>query len=127
MFEKEVLQILNDYKRLNTKTENMEKITRDLIDILKDCNSVEELNEAVIQKQKGLKDQLMHKGYNFDDEDEAISGGQRIFNEDVENYETYCELNFIRLGLTGRWIQDLDETERYEEIENEVTDIIHNI
>lgn len=102
----------------------MEKITKKIIENLKECNSNEELLAEVIQKQKELKDRLRLKGYNFDDADEAVSGGQRIFGDDVENYEAYCEVNFIRLGLSGRWIQHLDEEIRYMNIEEAVKNII---
>ncbi len=99
-------------------------ITKILVENLQKCNSNEELLAEVIRKQKELKDKLKYKGYDFDDTDEAISGGQRIFSEDVENYEAYCEVNFIRLGLSGRWIQHLDEEIRYAKIEEAVKNIV---
>ena len=99
-------------------------ITKKLIQDLHECNSNEELQAVVIQKQKELKDRLRYKGYDFDDADEAISGGQRIFSDDVENYEAYSEVNIIRLGLSGRWIQHLDEETRYTEIEEAVKNIV---
>jgi predicted proteasome-type protease len=102
----------------------MEKITKELIQNLQKCNSLQELYEAAIQKQKELKDRLRHKGYDFDDTDKGISGGQRISGEDTENYEAYPEVNFIRLGLSGRWIQHLDEETRFTEIEEAVKNIV---
>ena len=61
----------------------MEQITKMLIDNLQGCNSNEELLAKVIQKQKDLKDRLRRKGYDFDNSDEAVCGGQRIFGDDL--------------------------------------------
>lgn len=104
----------------------MEKITSNLIDVLKELNSVEEVGEAVLQKQKQLKDILRHKHYNFSDWDEELELKLEYKSEDVPLEHAYQEANHIRLGLSGRWIHMIGEEERYGTIENGVKEVIKN-
>ena len=101
----------------------MEERTGDIIRVLKECNSIAEVQETIIQKQKELKDSIIVKYYKISDWDEEFEE-YSYEGEDALLVHTYQEVNHIRLGLSGRWIHMIGYEERYGKIENVIKQVL---
>jgi len=110
----------------------MEEQTHILINQLKKVANKEEAIKKIAEVQGNLKSILQNKGYKFYPQDSSLSeeleGGQHFRgNEDVNLARSYQEINYIKTGLISDWVTDLDETERFDQIRNEITNIIEDL
>ncbi len=107
----------------------MEKITENLIKEIDKTETKEELFEIVTKEHNRVKDYLLKKGRKFFDDESQYSQeliGEQYFFEEEEAImaKTYEELNYFRIYLKIKKIQDSDEQERYNPIKKKAEEII---
>lgn len=108
----------------------MEQRTRALIERLKSLESKEQLEAVVIEEVAQCKSSLQSKGYRFYEKDrtDEIAGGQGIMGKDVSEIRYMEEIGHIKRGLTeNSWVQSIDEPARFDEIRDDVMDIVFKL
>ena len=106
----------------------MERNTRNLINNLYHCENQEDMLSLVHSEHQRIKSLLLKEGIKFHNEKDIFSqdiqGGQTVYDQkSVECARSYEEINYIRNGLSKKWVTMIDEMERYEPIKGEVQEI----
>lgn len=107
----------------------MENGTKKLIDLLVNAESINEVSDIVNKNHSLLKERLALRGLKFYNNEmphsQDVIGNQIISKKDIHDYNNYEEINFIRRGLETGWIENIDDTERFKQIEYQIKDILN--
>jgi len=106
----------------------MNKKTQNLIQRLRDAQSLDHMIELTTNDQLKLKNKLIKENVVFHEEDsqfhQGIIGGQKISGlQNLGNANAYQEINYIREGLIYEWATMVDEVERFDPIRKQVKEI----
>lgn len=107
----------------------MEHNTEKFLTKLQSLDSKEKVVALVIITHQTLKNKLMSLGLEFYEEEtllsQSIVSQQKVSNSISESdIRFYNEIDFIRCGINGRWIENIFEKERFESIKKIIEPLI---
>lgn len=107
----------------------MEQSTREFLELLSSLESKQEVVSNVINEVDRCKMSLQDKGYRFyaEEHTDDLVGGQGIRNRDLEETRYMDEIAHIKRGVTSEWVARLDGQARFNEIRDQVDDIIFGL
>jgi hypothetical protein len=107
----------------------MDNRTKDLINRLLELASIDEVNEEILSTHEEISGSLKDKGYVIEDEGfQDFVADQSISNrQDFTDFKYYNEINFIKNGIEHGWSTYVDDQENYEDIQDQIEDLIQNL
>lgn len=107
----------------------MEQRTREFLNRIKSFKSKEEVESASINEVDQCKMSLQGKGYTFNtvEHTDELAGGQSILNRDLEETRYMEEIAHIKRGIISEWIAITGDQDRFNEIRDQVNDILFNL
>lgn len=107
----------------------MENKTRQIMDSIKRLNDKHQAIAYIEKEHSILKKKLSSMNVKFYEERSQFPQDllpNQSFNENeiVQVIKSYREINYILNGLTKEWITNVDEMQRFQEIQEEVENII---
>jgi len=104
----------------------MEHRTREFIESLSELESRDEIADIVNAEVDSYKQSLQQRGYRFNEEQlpDQIAGGQRLMSRDRADIDYYEEIVHIKEGISTGWVSKLNDQDRFDEIRDQVDDIL---
>lgn len=107
----------------------MEQRTKQFIEGLAGLESRDEISDIVNEEVDSYKQSLQQRGYRFNQErhPDDLAEGQRLMSRDREDILYYEEIVHIKEGLSTGWVSKLYDLTRFDEIRDQIEDILFDL